>query len=532
MTPNLDIIETVQDEYVLEEIGIQGIPGRSAFLHIKWAETEPTSNADIKDTPDAWVGLCSDGSETAPTDYTAYRWFLWRGDAFTYSDFTTEQLAGLVGAVGRGVSTIERTAGTGAAGTTDTYTITYSDSTTSTFDVANGADCHIHIRWAAAQPTQDSDMSTVPNDWIGICSSNNATAPTNYNAYAWKYVKGSQGATGPQGLQGIQGDTGVQGATGETGRGVSTIERTAGTGAAGTIDTYTITYSDSATSTFPVYNGADGEGIGDMLTSVYDTDGDGKVNAAADSDKLGGVAASGYAKEISGQTAFTDISDTDYVPMYDISASVQKKSLWSNIKSILKQYFDTIYQAVITGGASTVTTSNLTVSRALASNASGKVAVSAVTATELGYISGVTSAIQAQLNAKMADNANQTDFTTIDDADCIPIYDTSAAAQKKSTWNNIKAVLKTHFDTLYTGLQVSGASTTNSTTGRTITHTLGGIAATAYRVVITPSLTAAPTPSTAGGLGEIYVVKNADGTFTVYNTGVAGMAFDWIVFKA
>jgi len=33
MTP--DIIETMQDELVLEEIGIQGIPGRSAFLHIK-----------------------------------------------------------------------------------------------------------------------------------------------------------------------------------------------------------------------------------------------------------------------------------------------------------------------------------------------------------------------------------------------------------------------------------------------------------------------------------------------------------------
>lgn len=57
-------------------------------------------------------------------------------------------------------------------------------------------------------------------------------------------------------------------------------------------------------------------------------------------------------------------------------------------------------QATITGGASTITTSNLTASRALTSNASGKVDVSTVTSTELGYLSGVTSAIQTQLNAK------------------------------------------------------------------------------------------------------------------------------------
>lgn len=57
-------------------------------------------------------------------------------------------------------------------------------------------------------------------------------------------------------------------------------------------------------------------------------------------------------------------------------------------------------QDAITGGATTIVTSDLTINRALLSNASGKVAVSATTSTELGYISGVTSAIQTQLNAK------------------------------------------------------------------------------------------------------------------------------------
>lgn len=57
-------------------------------------------------------------------------------------------------------------------------------------------------------------------------------------------------------------------------------------------------------------------------------------------------------------------------------------------------------QATITGAATTITSNNLTASRVLVSDANGKVAASSVTATELGYLSGVTSSIQTQLNAK------------------------------------------------------------------------------------------------------------------------------------
>ena len=57
-------------------------------------------------------------------------------------------------------------------------------------------------------------------------------------------------------------------------------------------------------------------------------------------------------------------------------------------------------QSTITGAATTITTSNLDVSRALVSNASGKVAVSAVTSTELGYLNGVTGNVQTQIDGK------------------------------------------------------------------------------------------------------------------------------------
>ena len=61
--------------------------------------------------------------------------------------------------------------------------------------------------------------------------------------------------------------------------------------------------------------------------------------------------------------------------------------------------------ANIAGAVSTITTGNLTASRALVSDGSGKVAVSDVTSTELGYVDGVTSAIQTQLDAGVTNAA-------------------------------------------------------------------------------------------------------------------------------
>ena len=58
-------------------------------------------------------------------------------------------------------------------------------------------------------------------------------------------------------------------------------------------------------------------------------------------------------------------------------------------------------QDKITGAATTITDDNLTASDALVSDANGKVAVSAVTSTELGYLDGVTSNVQTQLNKKL-----------------------------------------------------------------------------------------------------------------------------------
>jgi hypothetical protein len=62
-------------------------------------------------------------------------------------------------------------------------------------------------------------------------------------------------------------------------------------------------------------------------------------------------------------------------------------------------------QDTITGAATTITSSNLTASRVLVSDGSGKVAANAVTTTTLGYLDA-TSSIQTQLNSKIASSVS------------------------------------------------------------------------------------------------------------------------------
>lgn len=74
----------------------------------------------------------------------------------------------------------------------------------------------------------------------------------------------------PKGDKGNPGSPGSKGDTGDDGNGIASIALKSGTHAAGTTDTYTITMTDGTTFDFSVYNGADGQGAGDMLKSVYD----------------------------------------------------------------------------------------------------------------------------------------------------------------------------------------------------------------------------------------------------------------------
>ena len=74
---------------------------------------------------------------------------------------------------------------------------------------------------------------------------------------------------------------------------------------------------------------------------------------------------------------------------------------------------DNLIGSNVDGAISTVNDTDLTASRALVSSGSGKIEVSAVTATELGHLDGVSGAIQTQIDSKIAttDSASN-DFIT------------------------------------------------------------------------------------------------------------------------
>tara|TARA_R110002074_G_scaffold57157_2_gene140737 strand:- start:616 stop:2613 length:1998 start_codon:yes stop_codon:yes gene_type:complete len=167
------------------------------------------------------------------------------------------------------------------------------------------------------------------------------------------------------------------------------------TGAATTIDDADLTASRAVISNAsgkvavsPVTNTE--LGYLDGVTSAIQTQIDSKqatiTGAATTIDDADLTASRAVISNASGKVAVSAVTDTELGYLDGVTSAIQ-----TQIDS---------KQAIITGAATTIDDADLTASRAVISNASGKVAVSAVTDTELGYLDGVTSAIQTQLNAK------------------------------------------------------------------------------------------------------------------------------------
>lgn len=138
---------------------------------------------------------------------------------------------------------------------------------------------------------------------------------------------GETGATGPQGVSvtnatvnedgdlvitlsagepinagSVIGPQGIQGDVGPTGASVDHIDRTSGTGAPGTTDTYTVYLTDGQTGgTFQVYNGSNGTGSGDFMA-------DGSVPMTGDL-QMGGHKITNLAEP----TDNTDAASKEYV---------------------------------------------------------------------------------------------------------------------------------------------------------------------------------------------------------------------------
>ena len=60
--------------------GQDGEDGNPGYCWVKWASQEPTSDNDISDLPDEWMGIYTGTSSTAPTTYASYAWVKVKGE--------------------------------------------------------------------------------------------------------------------------------------------------------------------------------------------------------------------------------------------------------------------------------------------------------------------------------------------------------------------------------------------------------------------------------------------------------------------
>lgn len=126
---------TSTTSYAVSYIGVDGV---SNYVHIRYADQEPTSDSDVLVTPSAWMGVYTGPSAAAPTAYTAYTW-----------------------------------------------------------DHIRGGDWYTWIRYSDELPDADADMYASPTSttrYMGVYTGPSPTAPSAWTDYGWSQIRGDTGA--------------------------------------------------------------------------------------------------------------------------------------------------------------------------------------------------------------------------------------------------------------------------------------------------------------------------------------------------
>ena len=174
---------------------------------------------------------------------------------------------GTDGANGNGIESIAKTSTEGAV---DTYTITFTDGTTTQFTVTNGKDGkngQNGEKGTDGKDGADGAPGKDGKDGNGIESVEKTSSDGKTDTYTVTFTDGktttftvmngtdgSNGQDGKDGVDGAPGKDGKDGVNGKDGNGISSIEKTT----EGSVDTYTVTYTNGDTYIFTVTNGQDG----------------------------------------------------------------------------------------------------------------------------------------------------------------------------------------------------------------------------------------------------------------------------------
>ena len=162
--------------------GIQGKPGadgKTPYLHIAYA-TSSDGKTEFSITESAgrtYIGVYTDYTKADSTDPSKYKWTKIQGPQ------GAQGLQGIQGPQG------ER----GIAGK----------------DGQNGATTYFHIKYSAvSSPTSASQMTEVPNTYIGTYVDFTETDSNDPAKYTWYRFQGLQGEKGTQGIPGVNGSDG------------------------------------------------------------------------------------------------------------------------------------------------------------------------------------------------------------------------------------------------------------------------------------------------------------------------------------
>lgn len=329
-----------------------------------------TGQVLINDLATALDGHGGIKSITLNDDYTLT--FIMADD----TEVKTTSVRGATGAKGdRGTDgrAIVSVTNTGTSGLVDTYTIKFSDDTTSTFTVSNGS----------------SIKSIAKTGTSGLVDTYTVTT-TDDNTSTFTVTNGN---------------------------GIASISLQSGNHAAGTTDTYKITFDNGEFTTFSVYNGLNGSG------SVVSVNG-------ASPDALGNVALSGdnipasitddttIQQAIANRQPLTNdltgeatLADGDYFPFYDVSETENRKTPWSNIVSKIRSAFfgsaNGFLKANGNGIVSSVSTIAVTDGGTGASTAADARTNLGITPANIGALSTGNGAVGA---SNLADNIPYTKF--------------------------------------------------------------------------------------------------------------------------
>lgn len=226
--PSKGHLPTDSTYWAIEAKGADGGQGASAYFHIKYAAVANPTDAQMKDTPDKYIGTCTDTNPTAPTTASSYTWAQFRGQDGTSITISSREIKYVRSADGVNAP------GSSAAWQTSippedpnkpylwTRTVvTYSDQqSTTSYSVSRvGKDgSNVTITSREIKYAKGTDGSTIPITWKNWGEITFEPGDFMWTRTTVKYSDGQSTVAYSVSRIGADGERGYPGAPGEDGR--------------------------------------------------------------------------------------------------------------------------------------------------------------------------------------------------------------------------------------------------------------------------------------------------------------------------